>query len=64
MAKDEKKRIEMLFSDIDFGTEEYGYIPRPQDMDCDDEDRTYERYLHRKHLLNARVVDGVMYIEE
>jgi len=52
-----KNTLPILFSDVDYGTVEYGFISRVTGADPDDEDLTYERHL-RKMGLTARVVDG------
>ena len=58
------KTINLLFSDTDFGTHEWGFIPRkvdslnPEDA-SDSEDARYQRHLARLGI-SARVVDGVI----
>lgn len=39
------RKIPLHFSDIDFGTEEFGFIPVEPGEDPDDSDRRYERHL-------------------
>lgn len=39
------RKIPLQFSDIDFGTEEFGFIPVEPGEDPDDADRRYERHL-------------------
>lgn len=51
------KIIYLLFSDVTFGTHEYGFIPRKVVQDPDDDDARYERHLKFKGI-NARVYDG------
>jgi hypothetical protein len=60
-----KKIIPLLFSDRTFGTEEFGFIER-QDLDGDDEDARYERFVKDNIRTNdkfrtarsVRVVEG------
>ena len=49
--------IHLLFSDVSFGTHEYGFIPRKSGEDPDDEDRRYQRHL-KSQGLDTRVWDG------
>lgn len=61
-------KIELKFSDIDFGCDEYGFIPRPEvDLIAEDqaeaEDRRYMRYLKARGV-KANVVDGMIYVKE
>ena len=56
------KQIEMLFSDVSFGTHEYGFIPRgKKNRDasdaCDSEDVRYMKHL-RAQGVEARVANG------
>ncbi len=63
------RRIDLLFSDITFGCEEFGFIPRvtPEETspgyENDDEDLKYQRYLKTKGV-KARVVLGTIHVEE
>lgn len=58
------RTINLLFSDTDFGTHEWGFIPRkpdpynPEDA-SDSEDFRYQRHLARLGI-SARVVGGVI----
>ena len=60
------RTINLLFSDTDFGTREWGFIPRkldprnPEDA-SDSEDVRYQRHLARLGI-SARVVGGVIRI--
>jgi hypothetical protein len=51
----------MMFSDIDFGTEEYGYLPTIPNEDPDDQDMRYQRHL-KKMGISATVRDGYVAI--
>lgn len=56
------KQIEMLYSDVSFGTQEYGFIPRGKknrnaEDACDSEDLRYARHL-RSQGIDARVANG------
>lgn len=59
-------KIELLFSDVSFGTHEYGFIPRSLNSEdsensSEQEDREYQRFL-RKSNPQARVVEGIVII--
>jgi len=54
-----KTRVALLFSDLTFGTHEYGFITRWPGMDPDDEDRLYQRHLRSLGVV-ARVVEGTV----
>lgn len=56
-----KTRYELLFSDIEMGHRDLGWLPRLF-KNADDEDLNYERFLNRKGI-KARVVEGVAYVE-
>lgn len=56
-------RIPILFSDVSYGTIEYGFIPRSGNSDPDDEDAVYERHLVARGV-PARVVDGVVIVRK
>lgn len=56
------KIIHLLFSDVSFGTHEYGFIPRKDLQDPDDEDARYERHVKKAFGLEARVWDGKVYL--
>lgn len=51
------KKIELLFSDVDFGVHEWGFLPRMDDPD--DEDVAYQKHL-RAIGIDARVSDGIV----
>jgi hypothetical protein len=60
------KKIELLFSDVSFGTHEFGFLPRklgPGDAEDagDSEDARYRKHLARMGI-EARVVGGVVRI--
>jgi len=57
------KIIYLLYSDVNFGTHEYGFLPRKVIQDPDDEDARYERHLKISFGLEARVWDGKAYIK-
>lgn len=63
-----KTRYELLFSDTEMGHNDLGWMPRTLgsgvDEDCaDDEDLAYQRFLMRSGF-NARVVEGVAYVNK
>jgi len=51
------KIIPLLFSDLSYGTHEYGFLVRKQGQDSDDEDSRYQRHLKNQGV-EARVWDG------
>jgi hypothetical protein len=51
------KIVDLLYSDNQVGTHEYGFIPRKSGEDPDNEDRRYQRHL-KEQGLEARVWDG------
>ena len=51
------KIICMFYSDNQVGTHEFGFIPRIDGEDPDDEDLRYQRHL-RSMEIEARVYDG------
>ena len=51
-------RYTLVFSDIDFGHSELGFIPRIDAEDPDDEDMRYQRFLTKKGFKSVRVCDG------
>lgn len=55
------KKIEMLFSDVSFGTQEYGFIPRGKNRDEDSEDVRYSRHLRSLGIV-AKVANGYVFI--
>lgn len=55
------KNIDLLFSDVSFGTHEYGFLPRKDAQDPDDEDMRYQRHLKAKGI-SARVWNGQVQI--
>lgn len=56
------RKIEILFSDISLGTEEYGFIPRRKDPDV--EDMAYQRHLRKNfpEMAEAKVRDGYIFV--
>jgi hypothetical protein len=63
------KVIEMLFSDVSFGTHQYGFIPRREtDQGCFEEpeceDYRYSRFLQRKGVPVKRVYGGKVWVSE
>ncbi len=60
------RRYDILFSDLEQGTEEFGFIPRIPEEDIDDEDKRYQRHVQQQlppgH--KARVWDGYLTITE
>jgi len=64
------RKIDLLISDNEFGTHEFGFIHRNSgctNCDCDDkcisEDKKYIRYLKTKGV-NAKVVFGAIYVDD
>ena len=62
------RRIELSSSDLRFGCQEFGFIPRLQahetspGYETDDEELAYERHL--KELgVRARVIEGTIYVQ-
>jgi hypothetical protein len=51
-------KYNMLFSDISFGHPDFGYIPRKDREDPDDEDTRYGKYLIDKGYNVSKVCDG------
>lgn len=51
------KTIPLLFSDLSYGTHEYGFLVRKPTQDSDDEDARYQMHLKNQGV-EARVVDG------
>jgi hypothetical protein len=51
------KIIPLLFSDLSYGTHEYGFLVRKPAQDSDDEDAHYQRHLKNQGV-EARVWDG------
>ena len=62
------KTIDMLFSDVRFGTHEFGFLPRKLSPDSPENAGDSEDTRYRKHLaangITARVVGGRIYIRE
>ena len=59
-----KRTIPLLFSDISFGTEEFGFIPRRPSGSAwaeDGEDTRYRKFLASKGVV-ARVAGGYVRI--
>lgn len=57
-----KRKIELLFSDVDMGCEEFGFIPRPKRTDPDDQDSAYAKHVRQKTgEQNWHVVNGFLY---
>ena len=48
------RKIPLQFSDIDFGTEEFGYIPNIEGEDPDDADTRYIQHLSKQGI-RARI---------
>lgn len=62
------KKIPLLFSDVSFGTDEYGFIPRKMSSSCDAEDiAEAEDFAYQRHLkaqgIRARVVEGTVHVQ-
>lgn len=63
------KKIELSFSDVDFGCIEYGFIPRRARRgetldDYEAEDAMYARHVNRQSPQSmARVVEGTLYVK-
>lgn len=57
------RKIEILFSDISLGTEEYGFIPR-SGYGPDVEDMAYQRHLRKNfpEMAEAKVRDGYIFV--
>ena len=55
------RKIELLFSDVSFGTEEFGFIPRLRSFNPDKEDLSYVKYLKSKGV-DARVANGYVWL--
>ena len=51
-------RYTLVFSDIDFGHSELGFIPRKSEEDPDDEDDRYRKFLVEKGFKSVRVHGG------
>jgi hypothetical protein len=45
-----RRKIPLMFSDNDFGTEEFGFIPLMSGEDPDDADRRYEKHLRAQGI--------------
>lgn len=65
-----KRTIELQFSDVSFGCDEYGFIPRLdrrrfKNSECyaDAEDLHYTRHMRAKGF-NARVIEGTLYVKQ
>ena len=58
------KKIELLFSDVSFGTHEFGFLPRKLARGDAEDAGDSEDARYRKHLagmgIEARVVGGVV----
>ncbi len=61
-----QRLYDILFSDLEQGTEEFGFIPRNLEEDIDDEDKRYQRHVQRQLPpgQKARVWDGYLTISE
>ena len=55
--KRKSRKIALSFSDTEVGTNEYGFIPRIDGEDPDDEDGRYEKHLEQQGI-DGRVVNG------
>jgi hypothetical protein len=63
------KIVEMLFSDITYGTEEYGFIPRRQTKhggfeEPETEDHRYWLHLKGRGIPVSKVHGGKVYVED
>ena len=61
--KKKSRKIALSFSDTEVGTDEYGFIPRIDGEDPDDEDDRYQAYL-KKQGINAVVAAGDIFLRE
>lgn len=58
-----KRKITLVYSDVDFGCDEFGYIQRNSSEDPDEEDLRYERHVEdRTDQYPVRVVAGHLFI--
>ncbi len=60
----EAKRVDLLFSELDFGTYEWGFIKRDGCRDEDEEDTRYQRHMKEKHGIDVKCANGYMYLPE
>jgi hypothetical protein len=56
-------KISLIFSDKEFGTSEYGFIPRVSEEDPDDEDFRYQKYLLSQNI-KALVAGGSVFLRK
>jgi len=61
--KRKSRKIALSFSDTEVGTDEYGFIPRIDGEDPDDEEDRYQAYL-KKQGINATVAAGDIFLRE
>tara|TARA_Y100000310_G_C20473854_1_gene711417 strand:+ start:212 stop:898 length:687 start_codon:yes stop_codon:yes gene_type:complete len=61
--KRKSRKIALSFSDTEVGTDEYGFIPRIDGEDPDDEDDRYQAYL-KKQGISAVVAAGDIFLRE
>jgi hypothetical protein len=71
-----RRTIELLFSDVSFGTEEFGFLPRTLEDDpggdgdfekCEAEDDRYHEHLMSHAVargLHPRVYDGHVIVDD
>ena len=59
-----KRHTPLLYSDVSYGTEEWGFLPRAKKRpDAEEEDIRYERFLQQDcRVVGARVVDGYVWL--
>jgi hypothetical protein len=61
--KRKSRKIALSFSDTEVGTDEYGFIPRIDGEDPDDEEDRYQAYLKQQGV-NATVAAGDIFLRE
>lgn len=55
------KKIPLLFSDVSYGTHEYGFLPRKGSPDA--EDVAYIRHINKTHpSLQVKCCDGYLFV--
>lgn len=62
-----KAPVQMIYSDLTFGTQEWGFLPRSKVLECAEdraerEDKRYEAYL-KSLSIDARIVEGTIYFK-
>lgn len=62
----QRRRYDILYSDLEHGTEEFGFIARIEDQDIEDEDRAYQKHVQAQLPpgQTAKVWDGYLTITE